>query len=720
MAVYVAGYGNGAPETFVKKTDAPITLDGNLDEAAWLQATPTTDFWQYFPVDSLISEHRTEVYMLYTEDMLYVAAKCYAPGKEYIIPSLRRDYRAGGNDNITFLFDPFNDGTNAFVFGINPYGVRREALISEGGANTNNWQSAWDNRWDGAAQIHDDYWTAEIAIPFKTLRFNSGSTQWRFNCYRFDTQSNEIMTWHRIPRNQIVMNLAFMGNMYWEEPLKKAGPNIAVIPYAAGSYQRDNEHENPSNDWTASFGGDAKVAITPGLNLDLTVNPDFSQVEVDQQVTNLSRFEIFFPERRQFFIENSDLFGSFGESRVNPFFSRRIGIVEDTATGNNISNTILAGARLNGKLNDDWRVGFLNMTTQQDEANGLPTFNYTVATTQRKVFSRSNIGAIFVNKQAINPSPEDLYDSWNRMVGIDYNLLSPDNRWVGKAYFHKAFVQGVDEKTWAHGARLSYRVRKFQASWSHRYVGENFDPQVGFVPRKNVVRISPEVSYFMYPTNSIFNTIELGIDASVVYTPGFGRSDHRYSLEASGQLKDNSRYYIGLNHRYTFLFEEFDPTREDDAIPLPDSTEYNDVSLGYSYRSDQRKKVFFDIRGNVGEFFDGFRTSIGGSASYRVQPYGSIGINFNVNYIALKDPHPTTTLYLIGPRLDLTFTKNIFFNAVVQYNTQIDNVNINARFQWRYAPVSDFFLVYTDNYGTDGFGLKNRSLVAKVTYWLNI
>ena len=155
MALHVALYGNGAPETYVKKIDQRIVIDGNLDEEQWMLATPTTDFWQYFPVDSLISEHRTEVYMLYTEDMLYVAAKCYAPGKDYIIPSLRRDYRAGGNDNITFLFDPFNDGTNAFVFGINPYGVRREALISEGGANTDNWQSAWDNRWEGAAQIHD-------------------------------------------------------------------------------------------------------------------------------------------------------------------------------------------------------------------------------------------------------------------------------------------------------------------------------------------------------------------------------------------------------------------------------------------------------------------------------------------------------------------------------------------------------------------------------------
>jgi len=719
-AIHLAVRAGEPPQAYVKKIEGPVILDGVLDEDAWSEVSPATDFWQHFPTDSIISPYRTEVYMAYDDENLYVAARCYAAGSEYIVPSLKRDYSAGGNDNITFLFDPFNDGSNAFVFGMNPYGVRREALITEGGASGRNWMSAWDNKWDGATKINDDNWTVEMAIPFKTLRFNAGSDSWRFNCYRFDTQSNEIMSWIRIPRNQSIMNLAFMGNMQWEEPLGKSGPNISVIPYAATAYTRDREADPTTDDWKFNIGGDAKIALTPGLNLDLTVNPDFSQVEVDRQVTNLSRFELFFPERRQFFIENSDLFGGFGRGDINPFFSRRIGIVEDTVTGTNIANPILAGARLNGKLNDDMRIGLLNMTTQEDRKNGLPTFNYTVAAVQHKVFSRSNIGAIFVNKQAFNPEGTDLYDRYNRMFGIDYNLQSPDNKWSGKAFVHKAFIQDDLNDTWAHGANLEYRVRKWKASWSHAYVGEHYDPQVGFVPRQNYFRIDPEFGLFFYPVKGNINTVELGLDMSVFFRPEFGRSDHLISIEASGQFKNTSRFFIGVKNRYTYLFEEFEPTQQDDKIPLPDSTSYNDFFFNYSFRSDSRKKFYYNIRGNIGEFFDGFRLSVGGNLSYRFQPYGSVGINYTIDHISLQEPYATETLVLLGPRMDLTFTKNLFFSTVVQWNEQIRNMNINARLQWRYKPVSDLFIVYTDNYATNGSGLKNRSLVAKVTYWLNI
>ncbi|MDX1406690.1 MAG: carbohydrate binding family 9 domain-containing protein, partial [Saprospiraceae bacterium] len=238
---------NGTPSAHVRKTDQPITLDGRLDEAAWSSTEPVTGFWQHFPTDSLQSEYQTEIFLLYDDQALYVGARCYTSGRNFVVPSLKRDYRAGGNDNITFMFDPFNDGSNAFVFGINPLGVRREALITEGGTDNDQFQTSWDNKWDGTSMIHDDHWTIEIAIPFSTLRFNEGSQKWRFQCYRFDTQSNETMTWVRIPRNQSLINLAFMGDMHWEEPLQKHGANVAVIPYASGAWARDYEAGTPSD-----------------------------------------------------------------------------------------------------------------------------------------------------------------------------------------------------------------------------------------------------------------------------------------------------------------------------------------------------------------------------------------------------------------------------------------------------------------------------------------
>ncbi|MEO0876206.1 MAG: DUF5916 domain-containing protein, partial [Bacteroidota bacterium] len=327
---------------FLKKSQDKITIDGRVDEAAWFSGSPATNFWENFPTDTVLCDAKTEIYMTFDEDNLYIAAKCYAPGQNYVVPSLRRDYRAGGSDNITFLLDPFRDRTNAFVFGMNPYGVMREALISNGGNSTSDWLGEWDNKWKGESAIFEDYWSCEIAIPFSTIRFPEGQTEWYFNSYRFDTQSNTRSTWQPIPQNQIIMSLAYMGNMQWEEAPKSPGKSISLIPYITAGTQRDFEGGLPADN-NFNVGGDAKIAVTSGLNLDLTVNPDFSQVEVDRQVINLGRFEVFFPERRQFFLENSDLFSTFGDNRANPFFSRRIGVTQDTSTGAAVSNPIYYG-----------------------------------------------------------------------------------------------------------------------------------------------------------------------------------------------------------------------------------------------------------------------------------------------------------------------------------------------------------------------------------------
>ena len=304
MAMGVAG---GSEEgVFLRRSQEKVIIDGKLDEGAWYTGSPADNFWENFPTDTILCDSKTEIYMTFDDTHLYIGAKCYAPGKDYVVPSLRRDYRAGGSDNITFLLDPFRDRTNAFVFGMNPYGVMREALISNGGNSTGDWLGEWDNKWRGESAVFDEYWSCEVAIPFSTIRFPEGQTEWYFNSYRFDTQSNTRSTWQPIPQNQIIMSLAYMGRMQWEEPPAAAGSTISLIPYLTAGTLRDYEEGLPREN-NFGVGGDAKIAVTTGLNLDLTVNPDFSQVEVDRQVINLSRFEVFFPERRQFFLENSSL-----------------------------------------------------------------------------------------------------------------------------------------------------------------------------------------------------------------------------------------------------------------------------------------------------------------------------------------------------------------------------------------------------------------------------
>jgi len=340
--------------------EAP-TLDGKLDEAFWEFAEAADGFQQYFPSDSIPATQTTSIKMVYDNKTLYIGITCKTLGDDYVIPSLQRDFRAGGNDNISLLFDTFNDGTNAFLFGINPLGVRREALITGGGSDLRGFTTSWDIKWKGETHIYEDYYTAEIAIPLTSFKFSEGTKKWRFNSYRFDMQANERSTWAKIPQNQLIFNLAFMGDMVFEKPLGKSRTPLALIPYVTGITSRDFENQESFNEF--KYGGDAKVAIGNGMNLDVTINPDFSQVEVDNFITNLTRFEISLPERRQFFIDNNDLFGNFGGGRdANPFFSRRIGIARDTA-GNTVENRIIAGMRLSGKLSPTLRLGVLNIQT---------------------------------------------------------------------------------------------------------------------------------------------------------------------------------------------------------------------------------------------------------------------------------------------------------------------------------------------------------------------
>ncbi len=710
------------PSIIAKKTTEAIRLDGVLDETAWYAGRPANNFWGYFPTDTLRSESKTEVFITYNDTHIFIGAKCYSEQDDYVIPSLRRDFRAGGNDNITFIIDPFNDKTNAFVFGTNPYGVLREALLSNGCQNFDtDWDDSWDNKWSGAAEIHDGYWACEIAIPLTTLRFKEGATSWNFNCYRFDTQANTRSIWNQVPQNQLIANLAYLGKIEWETPLQKAKPSVSIIPYVTANTSRNFE-ENKAAERGFDFGGDAKIAITPGLNLDLTINPDFSQVEVDQQVINLDRFEIFFPERRQFFLENADLFGSFGEPRINPFFSRRIGVSRDTTTGQNIANPILGGVRLSGKLDNNWRVGLLNMQTADDEANGLPSFNYTVGAIQRKLFSRSNVGMIFVNKQTFEDitAENGELNKYSRVVGLDYNLASADNRWVGKTFYHQGFSPDGDDGQFAHGARLEYRIQPLSIRWQHQWVGENYGPEVGFVPRRNFFSITPSMQFFFYPRGEQgLNQHNFGTRAFILWTPGESKTDHRFEFFWRGDYANTANLNLTLQNEYIYLLQDFDPTRTG-ATPLPGEEGYTFTSLQLRFQSDQRPRLNYTIEPAAGQFFNGYQYGLGGSVSYRYQPYGQITLNFNYSYIDLPTPYAQTSLFLVGPRIDFTFTRSIFLTTFIQYNDQLDNINLNARFQWRFAPVSDFFLVYTDNYMSTDFGVRNRAIVAKLTYWLNL
>lgn len=711
------------PALIADKVQHEITLDGILDEAVWTEDNWAKDFMQFYPSDSSLAGAQTKVKIVYDEKFLYIAAVMYnlGPRDKYVSTSLRRDYRGEQNDGISFVFDTFNDNTNAFQFGVNPYGVQRESLIANGGMLSSDLNLAWDNKWYSAAKIYEDHWIVEAAIPFSTLRYNDGSSNWNVNFYRIDSEYNERSTWTPIPRNFSVIALAFTRKLLFTEPLKKEGANLSIIPYAAMATDK-NFLEGKSNPLRPTFGGDAKVGVGPALNLDLTINPDFSQVEVDEQVTNLDRFEIFFPERRQFFLENADLFADFGTQNIRPFFSRRIGVDRDENTGQNVQNQILFGGRLSGKLNEDWRIGVMNMQTANDEERGIVGKNFTVAALQKKVFSRSNVGLIMINRENLNTVTElPLFEerAYNRLVGMDYNLASEDNKWSGKFFYHKTFENNNPTNTDALHGQLNYNNLNWSASLSYSDIGENFDPKVGFAPRSDYKRLASRLIYQFFPVSNLINRHGPGLETEKLWNETLGTTDDLYTFLYEFQFQSLSRLSFTVNSRYTYLFSPFDPTRTG-GERLAAGTDYRNSFLGFRYIGNPRKALFFTLRGDMGQYFTGNIKTLQGTMNWRLGYLANVSMNFSYNNIRLPEPQNSADLFLVGPRIDLTFSKDLFWTTFFQYNNQIDNININTRLQWRYAPVSDFFVVYTDNYFPSTFAPKQRALIMKLNYWFNI
>lgn len=706
----------------VKKTALAIKIDGEIDEA-WQNAAYAKDFWQYFPMDTSLAWNPTEVRMLYDDDFIYYLAisKTRIPDVmgTYVTPSLRRDFRGEANDAVTLTLDPFQDETNAFQFGVNPFGVQREGLLTNGGNISADLDQAWDNRWFSAAKQFKGYWVAEMAIPFKTIRFKEGSQAWNVKFYRISSDGPERSSWGRLPRQYPIINLAYHGTMVFEQPLAKSSANIALIPYALTNYSEDRRN-GYTNKRGFNYGGDAKVALGSALNLDLTVNPDFSQVEVDQQITNLDRFELFFPERRQFFLENADLFGGFGDETLRPFFSRRIGVARDASTGQNVQNPIYMGARLSGRLDNNWRVGLLSMQTARDLEIGQPSVNYTVGVAQRKLFARSNIGLIAINKEVFPDAKlEDPLNTHNRVIGLDYNLASKDNKWTGKFFHHRSFSPDVAGKNGVSSASIFYNHLKWDAKFLAQDVGANYNPEVGFARRRDYQRAAGTINWKFYPKSGPLQSHGPGFDFDFLGNNKYGLTNWDLNILYTLRFRSSTLVDFRLRRDFVYLFSAFDPTNSG-STPLPEGSSYTNTLFRFNILSDARKRAYVDLSGRFGQYFNGTRSNLEGTINYRMQPYGIFGLNFSYNRVRLAEPYADANYILFGPKIDLSFSRSFFWTTFIQYNNQINNVNINSRLQWRFRPVSDLYLVYTDNYYSDTYVNKNRALVLKCTYWLNL
>ncbi|MDB5286456.1 MAG: rane associated hydrolase [Mucilaginibacter sp.] len=707
------------------KISDDLKIDGVLNEADWAGAQEASGFKLNYPSDTAMASGRTVVKLLYNDHFLYIGAKVFN-GKsgqhKYTVSSLKRDFTFTENDAFGVIIDPFHDHTNGVGFYVNALGVQREEQISNG----NTADQTYDIEWFDAVRQDSTGYMVEIAIPFRYLRFSKILTDWNINFLRNDITNNQLSSWQPVPRNFFFPNLSFMGRVNWPVPPPQATNNVSLFPSLTYTASQERK-ERVKNNLKPSL--DAKVTVTSSLNLDLTVNPDFSEAEVDQAKVNLTRFDISYPEKRLFFIENSDLFSSFGTSKdgsgtIQPFYSRNIGLNYNRSTGQYQQTSIIGGARLSGKLNKDLRVGLMDIQTaglnSADAAGNEIKYtgeNYSVLALQQKVFSSSSIGFIFTNRQSISNdnTTTTVGDQYNRLAGLEYNLISRNGTWVGKLFNEMMFSPGKTAS--AQGGFLGANTRRTTSYAGFSRADHGFSPDLGFVPRNNFNNAYTYLNYIFYPKSGFINNIQPVFYGSIYTDSLFNHTDHEYYSGPVINFKNTGSFFIVVLNDYTKLKQPFDPSLTNGKT-LVAGTAYSYTSVIMSYISDLRRNLSGNLYLRTGQYYNGSFTIIRGALNYKLQPYGTVGFNYNLTFIRLPPPYSNNNIIAIGPQTSISFSKQLFLSSNVQYTSLNTNINYFFRLQWRFRPLSDLYVVYSNNENTALKVRQNQSLIIKFVYFL--
>jgi hypothetical protein len=713
----------------IKKTTSPVKVDGDLSDAAWSNAEKVRNFRVHYPQNGDSTKLGTEAQLTYDDHFIYIGFTGFDDGK-YIVQSLKRDVDFWSSDAMEVTFDPIEAQSNGVIFGVNPEGVQSEGIL---GNEDPDW--AWDNKWFSQVKKATDRWTVEIAIPFKSLRYDPKKTTWSINFARNAIENGgQYYTWTKVPQQFNGISLAYMGTLVWDAPPPSEKSNVAFTPYVGGGISKD--FLTNKTDTVKNIGLDAKVALTASLNLDLTINPDFSQIEVDEQVTNLTRFNVIFPERRTFFLENSDLLNEFGIPPARPFFSRRIGLDKDNQT-----IPILYGVRLSGNLSPSVRVNAFNMHTKTTGANDGN--NYSAAVVQKTFWGRSYVKIGFLNRQGFNKFEASNSD-YGRNLLLTYVLRSKNNKWETWGELHNAFKKDVKDENQYLSAGFQYTSNNWSYIQDFTKLGTNYYADMGNLNRidnydavrDTSIRLGfshsySNLGYRFRPKTGSITVHDAGLENYIAFNPNGSLSQWFNNLKYELAFKNTSELSMNID-------------RITENVPFPFSFsdnnayivgKYNYMSGSISYNTDTRKTLSAKIRSRAGGFYNGSQIGLSVSATYRVQPWGKFSLKLDWNQISLpaKDPSVSgvTTLVLLSPKSEISFNRNVHWTTFFQFNTQANNLNINSRLQYRFRPMSDLFLVYTDNYFADDerdsarnllhatLDKKNRALVCKMTYWFN-
>jgi hypothetical protein len=698
----------------------PLRVDGRLDEDVYRNEKPITDFIQTLPRNNSEPTERTEAWVTFDALNIYVSARCWdsAPPEKWIANEMRRDAnQIRQNDHFGMMLDTFHDRRNGYVFYANPLGGRIDLTEADEGNSNADWNPVWTvrtGRFEGG-------WTIELAVPFKSLRYVSGAGQsWGIQMRRAIRRKNEWVHLTPLPLamggSQGFFRISAAATLVGLD-LPEASRNIEVKPYVTSNLTSDRL-ANPivDNDLIGNFGLDARYGITANLTADFTYNTDFAQVEVDEQQVNLTRFNLQFPEKRDFFLENRGIFsfgtfpttgGSAGGSTANNasstpvlFYSRRIGLNRNRVV------PIDVGGRVSGKMGR-MSVGALNIETGDEPISGSPDTNFTVLRVKRDVLRRSSIGAMFTNR-----SPAAAASGGNQAAGADA-AFSFFNALTMGGYYARTATRGLTRDTDSYQARADFSPDRYGAQIEYLKVGDNFNPEVGFIRRDNIRRSFGSARFSPRPKN-IRGVRQFTFDGSIEHIEnGSGQLESRQQTgRFNTELENSDQFSIEGGANYELLLRPFLVAT---GVTIPSGGYgFTDATARYAFGQQRRVSGTLAVQG--GQFYDGHITAVTFSSA-RVSITKQLSVEPTVSINRVTMPAGDFTTSVLRARTDYAFTPRMFASGLIQYSSNERAFSSNLRFRWEYRPGSEVFVVYADERDTlaPGFpGLKNRAFVVKI------
>ncbi len=702
------------------RVDQSPKIDGVLDDPAWQRASLVSEFLQQEPSEGAPATERTEVRVLYDSKNLLIGVRATdALPSGIVATEMRRDSdRLLDEDNFQIIIDTFNDSRNGYMFVTTPLGAKLEQQISEEGeGNTRagsfntNVNRNWDGIWDVVARLTDEGWEAEISIPLTTLRFaDTGQQTWGINFMRNIRRKNEQVFWAPIPKAYTLTRVSLAGSLTGLESLSH-GMDLKLKPYVvSGGRANSLTAGKPSNEFLHDLGIDAKYGVTGGMNLDLTYNTDFAQVEVDERQVNLTRFGLLFPEKRDFFLENAGQFkmgtgGAFTSSTVETdlFFSRRIGL---SAEG--VPIPIVGGGRLAGKQG---RHSVAVLDIQTDSVLGNPGDNFLVARYSSDVLKRSRVGGIFVNKESVGGSAH-----YNRTMGADANLVLGKGLQVN-SFVAKTDTPGLSGKDVAFFGRIAYRDPAWNLYLNYLDVQDNFNAEVGFVQRRGAKATKAYFSPTPRPGKAGIRMLEPMIVITYITDQQnrmIGRTQHFMN---GFYMQDGSFFNVIYQRDLDVADKPFRIPQTNVTIP---AGSYKGDEATFTYNTSPAKRFYERFSWNPMQFYDGTKQTI--SAAVGVRGGSHLSSEFALSRNDVKTPYGDFVSNLSILRVDYALSPRATVRSLTQYNSLTHEVSNNVRFNFIYRPGSDLYIVYNDLQQTglpqDVFEPSDRQIVVKMTYLL--